>query len=165
MRFCEIYVGVLSRSLIVDQADSAAPSVIFRSGRCRSRAAKASPAQWRARSRRGSLTAAPSGQKRLIDPLDEDTTISHRFDAVRYLYDFASAGIAVGERVTINELHAAARSFFSAPRITILSAGAATAPSPRLRWRYIPPTNCMEPAQGRYNKALNRQPAHRSSRM
>src|SRR6476646_3796756 len=30
VRFCEIYAGVLSRSLIVDQANSAAPSVIFR---------------------------------------------------------------------------------------------------------------------------------------
>jgi hypothetical protein len=72
------------------------------------------------------------------------------------------------ERATINELHAAARSSFSAPRITILSASSgrgrcsAFASSP---WRYIPLTNCMEPAQGRYNKALNRQPAHRSSRM
>ena len=67
----------------------------------------------------------PSGQKRLIDPLDEDTAILHRFDAVRHLYDFASGGIVGGivggERVTINELLAAARSFLSAPRITILS--------------------------------------------
>jgi hypothetical protein len=48
------------------------------------------------------LTAAPSDQKRLIDPLDEDTAILHRFDAVRCLCDFASGGIVVGERVTIS---------------------------------------------------------------
>jgi len=30
VRFSEIYVGVLSRSLIVDQTNSAAPSAVFR---------------------------------------------------------------------------------------------------------------------------------------
>jgi hypothetical protein len=84
VRFCEIYAGVLSRSLIVDQANSAAPSVILSAA-----LVPPQPTESDGALDTGAepLATAESRQKWLIDAFEEDTAILHRFDAVRCLDD------------------------------------------------------------------------------
>jgi hypothetical protein len=69
------------------------------------------------------LAAAASRQKRRVHPLDVNPTVLHGFDAVLDLDELARGGIRIGEGTLGHELfHAAARSSFSAPPVTIFSA-------------------------------------------
>ena len=69
------------------------------------------------------VATASCGKKRRIDALVINATVLHGLDVVRDLDDFARGGISIGEGMIVDELfHAAARSYFSTPRITIFSA-------------------------------------------
>lgn len=100
VRFCEIYLGVLSRSLIVERVNSAAPL-----GDVQVSAALVppQPAESDGALDTGAelLATAASRQKWFIDAFDEDTAILRRLPfAISTILRAAASGSAKGCRST-----------------------------------------------------------------